>query len=183
MKGLGIFGVLRGGIEMYRIRRLAGFLSPAVLTGLLLSVVLASGAVAAGLQPTFDMNDRFATETGAHGTGQVVLTQSGEFVVKKINAAGLQSGHDYVLTVIISPGGGPPVAGDVRTSAVVTANPGGAVEFKNVNYGALAAGSYRVDLFVTHDHPTVAGTNPLLEAILGRDPLLACQPAVAMTME
>ncbi len=166
---------------MYRIRRLAGFLSPAVLAGLLLSGVLASSAVA---QRAFDMNDRFATETGAHGTGQVVLTQSGEFVVKKINAAGLQSGHDYVLTVIISPGGGPPVAGDVRTSAVVTANRGGAVQFKNVNYGALAVGSYRVDLFVTHDHDTVAGTNPVLEGILGDvDPLLACQPAVALTMQ
>ena len=166
-------------------KRLQVFLVALALGAIILpNVVLASGAVAAGLQPTFDMNDRFATETGAHGTGQVVLTQSGEFVVKKVNAAGLLPDHDYVLTVIISPGGSaPPVAGDVRTSAVATASSGGAVKFKNVNYGALAAGSYRVDLFVTHDHPTVAGTNPLLEAILGRDPLLACQPAVAMTME
>ncbi len=168
--------------RVYKIKRLAGLLSFAVLAGLLLSVVVASSVVAAGPQPTFDMNDRAATEAGAHGTGQVVVTQSGDFVVKKINAAGLEGGHEYVLTIIISPPGDP-VSGDVRRSAVVTSNPGGAVQFKNVNYGALATGSYRVDLFVTHDHPTVAGTDPNLDAIIDRDPLLACQPAVGLTMQ
>ncbi len=154
----------------------------AIVVGLIFSVVLVSRAVAAGPQPEFDMNDRFATESGAHGTGQVVVTQSGSFVVKKVNAAGLLPNHDYVLTVIISPPG-IFVAGDVRISAVVTSNPGGAVQFKNVNYGALATGSYRVDLFVTHVQATVAGTNPDLDAIIDRDPLLACQPAVGLTMQ
>lgn len=156
-----------------------------LLAGLILTITVVTSAVAAGPQPTFDMDDRFATEAGAHGTGQVVVTQSGDFVVKKINAAGLLPGHDdYVLMVIISPAGSPtPVAGEVRTSAEVTANPGGAVQFKNVNFGPLETGSYRVDLFVTHNHVTTAGNNPVLDAILDRDPLLACLPAVALTME
>ena len=167
---------------MHLNKRLSIILGIAIVVGLIFSVVLVSSAVAAGPQPEFDMNDRFATESGAHGTGRVVVTQSGNFVVKKVNAAGLLPNHDYVLTIIISPPG-VPVPGDVRTSAVVTSNPEGTVQFKNVNYGALATGSYRVDVFVTHDHATTQGSNPVLHAILGVDPLLACQPAVAMTME
>ncbi len=40
--------------------------------------------------------------------------------------------------------------------------------------------TYRVDIFLTHIHPTVdgaAGTGALLTGVLDRDPLLRCFPA------
>ena len=111
----------------------------------------------------FDMNDRFATETGASGSGQADV--EGGSVEIEVKAEGLNPGHDYELNVTID------FASFVTFTA--TANADGEVEFEEVM--ALAPGTYRLDFFVTHDHATGTG---VVFGLFDRDLLLACQPAV-----
>ncbi len=124
----------------------------------------------------FAMLDDFAVEkTGAGGSGQADV-ESGSVEVE-VKAEGLIPGHDYELNVTIN-------FASVATFGPVAANEDGEVEFEGVI--ALAPGAHRLDFFVTHDHPTVAGSGPVGEfvtSVIDRDPLLRCMPAVLLTIE
>ncbi len=131
--------------------------------------------------PVFDMNDRFATETtGANGFGRVVIIQkNGRIEVDRVQAGGLFPDHAYELNATVD-------LTSVFTSASVMTNPSGQFKIKHFDLGAFAPGVYRIDLFITHTHPTVPGsgaTGVFLTGLLGRDPLLACQPAPSVTVE
>ena len=116
----------------------------------------------------FDMNDRFATETGASGSGQADV--EGGSVEIEVKAEGLIPNHRYELNVTID-------FASVVTFGPVTANEDGEVEFEGDLdlLSLLGAGTYRLDFFVTHDHTTGVDGIP---GLLNRDLLLACQPAV-----
>ena len=122
----------------------------------------------------FDMNDRFATETGASGSGQADV--EGGSVEIEVKAEGLIPGHEYELKVTID-------FASVATFGPVTAQEDGEVEFEGVI--ALAPGPHRLDFFVTHTHSTVTGDGPIGEfvtSVIDRDPLLRCFPAVFLNI-
>ena len=133
----------------------------------------------------FDMNDRFATETGASGSGKVNVHDGS--VKIKVKAKDLLPNHQYELKVSIGPGGDPTLGGFNPTGGVVTFGPvtsgkHGKIKFKvDLDLlGLLGPGLYRLDLFVTHTDPTVPGSGGVgefLTTLLDRDPLLACEPA------
>ncbi len=132
-----------------------------------------------------DMNDRFATETGAEGSVEWQAI-GGCIDISKLKAKGLNPGHSYEIKVTISvdfPSFDP---FRIVTFGPFVANDDGKLKVKDLKISDLDAGNYRVDIFVTHDHATVAGVGPTGEAItalLDRDPLLACQPAFNLDVE
>ena len=166
---------------MYIFKHRARVVGLAVVLGLLLSVMVAPTALASD-EEEFDMNDRFAagTPTGASGSGEVEVDDGS--VEIEVGAEGLLPNHAYELKVTIGPAGGfAPTS--VVTFGPVTSDDDGEIEFEE-DLG-LAPGTYRVDLFVTHIHPTVAGSGPTgaaLTALFNRDPLLSCQPAPTVTV-
>ena len=128
----------------------------------------------------FDMRDDFATEKGASGFGEAEV-DDGTLEVE-VEAEGLIPGHKYELNVTIGPQPG-------GFASFVTFGPESADEDGEVEFEVdieLAPGAHRLDFFVTHTHPTVAGSGPLGAFITGfidRDPLLRCAPAVFVTIE
>ena len=159
---------------MVRRRRLA------TLMVSLLMVVMVAAPAAADESHEFDMNDRFATEKGASGSGEVEVDDGS--VEIKVEAEGLRPNHAYELKVTIGPPGAFAPT-DVVTFGPVTSDDDGEIEFEEDL--DLAPGAYRLDLFVTHPHPTVAGSGPdgiALTGLFGRDPLLSCAPAPMVTI-
>ena len=121
----------------------------------------------------FAMLDDFATETtGATGSGKARVGSSVEVEVK---AHGLIPGHDYELNVTID-------FASVATFGPVTANEDGEVEFEEDLdlLSLLGPGTYRLDFFVTHTHPTIP--DPLFGGLLDRDLLLRCAPFITVTV-
>ena len=161
---------------MYVFKRLMKVLGLAVVVSLLLSVMLAPNVLADDQEEEFDMNDRFATENGASGSGETEVDDGS--VELEVEAEGLLPNHPYELRVTVGPQGAPFQPGFfVVVFGPVTSDDDGEIEFdEDLD---LDPGSYRVDLFVTHDHPTVA---PALPDIGNRDPLLACAPAPMVTI-
>ncbi len=135
----------------------------------------------------FDMNARFATEqTGASGSGEVEVDDGS--VEIEVEVEGLLPNTPYELKVTIGEGGNADLGGfdggsfGIVTFGPVTSADDGEVEFEEDLdlLGLFGPGLYRLDFFVTHIGPTVAGSGvvgPILTGILGRDPLLACEPA------
>ena len=133
----------------------------------------------------FDMNDRFATETGASGDGEIEV-DDGEVEIE-VEAEGLLPNHPYELIVTIGPQqGGTPEPTSVRKFQGQSDGEG-EIEFEEDLdlVGIEGPGDYRLDFFVTHDHATVSGSpggGVALTALLDRDPLLACAPAQFVTV-
>ena len=127
-----------------------------------------------------DMNDRFANtqQTGANGDSRVVLTQNGAIEIRRVKIKDLLPEHDYVLKVTADIDGvlGPQT---VFTSQTIRTNKNGVFQIHNFSLGNLAPRTYRVDLFITHDHAFGSGTPGLgafVAGVLGTEPLLACMP-------
>jgi len=130
----------------------------------------------------FYMNDRFAAEKGASGSGEVKVGDGS--VEIEVEAEDLLPNHAYELRVTVGPQGAPFQSGFfVVTFGPVTSNKNGKIEFDDEELD-LAPGSYRLDLFVTHDHEmTPPGTISAIPEIGGnRDPLFACAPAPMVTI-
>ena len=126
----------------------------------------------------FAMLDDFATETtGATGSGKARV---GSSVEVEVEAKGLIPGHEYELNVTIGP------QPDGFTSFVTftaTSDRHGKIKFQGDI--ELDPGMHRLDLFVTHNHPTVVGSGPdgaFITAFIDRYPLLRCAPAVFLTV-
>ena len=159
----------------------------AVIT-LLLSVTVAPTVFADDDQEQeFGMFANFATEqTGASGSGESEV--DGDIVEIEVEAEGLLPNHQYEMKVIIGPEGDltapaflPPPHGFV-TCGWENSEDDGEVEFDcDLDLVELRGpGMYRLDFFVTHIHPTVAGSGFFglaLSEALDRDPLLRCGPA------
>ena len=147
---------------------------------LLLSVTVPTALADDDQEQEFDMNDRFATEDGASGSGEIEV--DGDIVEIEVEAEGLLPNHQYEMKVTIGPAFEPFAPTNVVTCGPVTSEDDGEVEIEcDLDLvQLLEPGAYRVDLFVTHIHPTVEGEGEvgvLLTALFNRDPLLSCQPA------
>ena len=158
---------------MVRRRRLA------TLMVSLLMVVMVAAPAAADESHEFDMNDRFATEKGASGSGEVEVDDGS--VEIKVEAEGLEPNHKYELHVTID------FDPDSVIFGPVTSDDDGEIEFEeDLDLVALVGpGTYRLDFFVTHIHDTVAGTvgvGEFITGLLDRDPLLSCEPAAMVTI-
>ena len=148
-------------------------LGATAILSLLLSITVAPTALADSQKDEYDMNDRFATEMGASGSGKISVHRDSVRVAVK--AEGLEPKHQYEMKLTIGP------AGDFDPTNVVTCGPKTSNRRGKANFRCdidlvqlLGPGTYRVDIFVTHIHP---GGDGDLAAVLNRDPLLACQPA------
>jgi hypothetical protein len=149
--------------------------APATLDGLTPGPSYSMGAIG-GRPVVADMNDRFATEkTGANGDARVVLTQEGGIEIRRVKAKGLLPNHAYVLKVTVDLLGTPTVF-----SQTTTTNKNGVFQVHNFHLGNFAPGTYRVDIFVTHDH--ASGPPGFPNDVLGTEPLLACQPAYSIVV-
>jgi hypothetical protein len=172
-----------------RRRILAFVFAAALLAGLAVSLFGGGGTALAEHKKfdVFDMNDRFATETGASGFGKIRVTQEGP-VLDRLHVKKLLPNHLYEVHVTIQLADPGDFSGDVDivTSGPITSNADGHLKIKNLDLGSPDSGTYRIDVFVTHPHPTVEGSGPtgeFLTTLLDRDPLLACQPAPVVTVE
>lgn len=163
----------------------------------LLSIVVVAIAlipftvIAGGRVEVDELNDRFATETfvpSAGGFVKMVMTQDGSIELALLQARNLEPNHEYEVKVTVQPEdcGFDPACITVVTSLTQTTDSGGHIKLMNLDLGSVPPGTYRVDIFVTHTHPTVPGsgdTGVFLSGLLDRDPLLACQPAPVVTVE
>ncbi len=138
---------------------------------LLLSITV--GLAKDSQKQEYDMNDRFADDGGASGSGKISVHKNSIRV--KVKAEDLEPHHQYEMKLTIGP------AGDFAPTNVVTCGPKTSNRRGKANFRCdidlvqlLGPGTYRVDIFVTHIHP---GGDGDLAAVLNRDPLLACQPA------
>ena len=172
---------------MFRLNQRVTVMGLAALLTLLLCITVAPTALAVegDQEHVFDMNDRFAAEAGASGSGEAKV--DGASIETEVEAEGLIPGHQYELRISIGPGNVSPVVAPLSVGCgPVTADNDGEAEFEcesDINLVQLfGAGPYRIDLFITHIHPQdpgdPIGSNPALSAALDRDPLLACEPAV-----
>jgi hypothetical protein len=151
------------------------------------------GGTALAEHKTFDivdMNDRFATQTfpGSGGFAKVEVAQEGSIEVSRLHAKKLAPDHLYEVLVTIQLADPGDFSGDVDivSSGPITSNANGHLKIKNLDLGSFDPDTYRVDIFVTHTHATVAGSGPtgaFLSSLLDRDPLLACQPFPVVTVE
>ncbi len=119
----------------------------------------------------FDMLDDFATETtGAGGFGSAGIDEN--TVQINVRAKGLLPHHAYELNVTI----------DFASVATFTATSDkhGTVKFEEDL--ELAPGTYRLDFFITHDHPTIPEEDLFFPGLLDRDLLLRCAPFVRATI-
>ena len=125
----------------------------------------------------FAMLDDFATETtGATGSGKARV---GSSVEVEVEAKGLIPGHEYELNVTIGPQ--PDGFTSFVTFGPLIADEDGEVEFEEDLdlLSLLGPGTYRLDFFVTHTHPTIP--DPLF-GLLDRDLLLRCAPFITVTV-
>jgi len=162
---------------MYVFRRRARVLALAAVISLLLSIMVAPTALA-GKLVVFDMNDRFARETGASGLGKVRATQQGSIEIELVRARNLAPNDLFQVAVTV---GAPdpddftifaPV--DIVTSSPIKSDANGHLEINNFFVGDFDPGVYRVDIFVVHAHRA--------RPPLTRDLLLACEPAPIVTV-
>ena len=165
-----------------RMLRIFTQLTGVAVTALLFSMVAVPTALANDQEEEFDMNDRLATEKGASGIGKTAV--NGDSVEFEVKAEGLLPNQQYELRITFGTAGLPPVPGNlaVVSCGPVTSIRNGDAKFRcDVDLVQLVGpGAYRLDLFITRIRPTVAGsgaTGIALSGVLGRDPLLACQPA------
>jgi len=160
----------------------------AAVIALLLSITVPTALADDDQEQEFGMFDNFATEqTGASGSGESEV--DGDIVKIEVEAEGLLPYHQYEMKVTISPEGVliPPVFTDpiFVTCGWENSDSDGEVEFDcDLDLVELSGpGIYRLDFFVTHIIPTVAGNiasdpfGPGLTDIFDRDPLLRCGPA------
>lgn len=136
-----------------------------------------------------DFNDRFASgqrpEAGARGVIEFDTDQEGSSIeISEIEVEGLLPNNDYEIWVTV----------DFDPSLTARFGPFFADEFGGLKVEELEVsvpgpGSYRLDVFLTHTHPTGA-TSALLLALIGaiepftvRDILLACDPPLFITLE
>ena len=157
-----------------------------VLVALSLFGALALLPVSVQAHEESDFNDRFAVETrGSRGEIEFKDDQEGSFIeIDEIEVEGLRPNHAYEIWVTV----------DFDPSLTATFGPfmsdeDGELEVEELEVGPLAPGSYRVDVFLTHPHTTTLG--PLatagppfdIEPFTTRDILLACEPALFITLE
>jgi hypothetical protein len=162
-----------------------------VIAGVAVLLLFSLPSLAAPRFEKDDMNDRGATETfdpPARGFVSTQLLQSGSVQVFKVVARNLTPGHDYevLVTVQLESCGFEASCIDVVSGGTVTASDEGNINVRNIGLGNLAAGTYRLDIFVAHNHPTVPGAEGVGEfitSLINRDPLLACQPAPIVVVE
>ena len=164
-------------------KSILAFVFTAALLAAMAVPLFGGGGTALAGKPTFetfDMNDRFATETGASGFGKVRATQEGCIEVSGVNAKNLRPDHAYEVTVTIQLAVPGDFTGDVDivTSDPIISDADGDLEINDFDLGCFDPGTYRLDVFVTHDHPT--GPDPFG---LDRDILLACQPFPEVVVE
>lgn len=175
------------GDNIMRKKVLAVVFAAALLVGMAVTLFGAGTAQANDKKfVVFDMNDRFATETGASGFGKIRVTQGG-LVLDRLHVKKLLSDHPYEVQVTIQLADPGDFSGDVDivTSGSITSNADGHLKIKNLDLGSPDSGEYRIDVFVTHPHSTVAGSGPVgefLTTLLDRDPLLACEPFPVVTV-
>ena len=127
---------------------------------------------------SYTMLDDFAVAKGASGSGTATWAwrpRRGGSVVIHVEAVDLEAVHEYELNVTIGRGATFPPSTFVRFTA--TSDGSGALVF-DVNL-ELAPGTYRLDFFVTHTHPT--GTGVAL-GLFDRDLLLRCAPFTMLTI-
>ena len=159
----------------------------AVVVALILVVAPVTFPTALADDVEFGMNDRFASagaKTGASGSGEVEADDGSIDI--EVEAENLLPNHDYELKVTIGPPGGFGPT-NVLTFGPETSDDEGEIEFEIEDFdlvGLVGAGTYRIDLFVTHAHtPVFDAVNPAITAALGgRDPLLSCIPAPVVTV-
>ena len=164
---------------MRSLSRRGAVIGLALVIALALSIAGAPTAIADDQEEEFDMNDRFTPgglgSTGASGSGEVEVDDGS--VEMEVEAEGLLPNHSYELRVVVGPQGAPFQPGFfVVVFGPMMSDDDGEIEFEEDL--DLDPGSYRLDLFVTHPHPT--GPMPL--PIGDRDPLLACAPAPMVTI-
>lgn len=168
-----------------------------VLVALSLFAALALLPVSVQAHEEVDFNDRFAVQTtGAGGEIEFDDDQEGSFIeISEIEVEGLLPDHAYEIWVTVSPPG-PPFA-NVISALTATFGPfvsdeDGELEVEELEVSVPDPGSYRVDVFLTHIHSTTCPSTGLgadLCGLLGtvadptRDVLLACQPALLITLE
>ncbi len=133
-----------------------------------------------------DFNDRFAVETtGAGGEIRFDDDQEGSIVeIHKIEMEGLLANHPYEIWVTV----------DFDPSLTATFGPfmsdeDGELEVKDLEVSVPTPGLHRLDVFLTHDHDTGV-VSPIvdlfglpIEPFTIRDTLLACEPALFITLE
>jgi hypothetical protein len=162
-----------------------------VLTGVAVVLLFSLPALAAPRFEKDDMNDRGASERfdpPARGFVQTQLLQSGSVHIFKVVARNLEPGHDYevLVTVQLASCGFEANCIDVVSGGTVTASDEGNINVRNIGLGNLDPGTYRLDIFVTHNHLTVPGApgvGEFITSLISRDPLLACQPAPIVVVE
>ena len=121
-----------------------------------------------GSLSSFDMRDDFAVETtGASGSGKTRVEHSS--VLVSVKAKSLLPNTDYELNVTID------FASFVTFTA--TSDKKGKIKFRGDL--ELDPGTYRLDFFVTHDHPTGTG---VAFGLFDRDLLLRCVPFTEVTI-
>lgn len=158
------------------VRRL---LASLIFMGLLLALLPASAQAAPSTK--VDWNDRFAAETG--GTGFIIFksAQQGSMVeIQVLKAKDLSPNHEYEIWVTV----------DFDPSLTTTfgsfvTNAHGNLKAGRLQVDVPGPGTYRLDVFLTHDHSTTCPSNPTGAFVCGflptRDPLLACEPALIIT--
>ncbi len=162
-------------------------LSVLVAVSLLATLTLLPVSVQARRSTTVDWNDRFAGETTG-ATGFIIFkdTQQGTTVgIQVLKAKGLQPNHDYEIWVTVSAPATPldPSLSE-QQSGTFTTNAAGNLVVTRLQVVVPGSGTWRRDVFLTHIHATITGVGafgPAITALLDRDPLLSCEPAVVIT--
>jgi hypothetical protein len=170
---------------MLRLKQGRTSLGLTAVIALWLSITVAPTALADSQEQEYDMNDRFAFEKGASGSGKLSVHK--DSIKVAVKAEGLIPKHEYEMKLTIGDPDDAPVAGDpvVVTCGPKTSSSSGKLRIRCTIdlLDFLAPGTYRVDIFLTHIHSTDPAGDPdgeLLAVVLGRDPLLACQPATTV---
>ena len=170
-----------------RITLLPALVGLAVVTGLLLSILPMPTAQADHIN-IFVMNDRYAANNNDdEGSGVAVV--DGNSISFRIEAQNLMPIELYELTVNIRVDDTEPADIFAMITYLVPTDGEGKLVYEkdNFNLDLLAPGDYHVDWMITHPDFTSAeqapGNGQKLRARMGRDPLLACKPALTMTIK
>ena len=166
-----------------------------VLVALSLFAALALLPVSVQAHEEVDFNDRFAVQTtGARGEIEFDDDQEGSFIeISEIEVEDLLPDHAYEIWVTVSDPATPFVLViPAQQFGPFVSDEDGELEVEELEVSVPGPGTYRVDVFLTHIHSTTcpsAGFGAFLCGLLGtvedptRDILLACQPALIITLE